>query len=193
MADIRLSDEFKGKAGKLWSDIKTILPSGDTKWREDLKFALKMLEGELNDNQRKAISGHASATFLQDLNKGDLPLSNLLTHSFKDPIIKNAEADFLIQRNLLSNMQILTMLLSLKEVMQDNMHNYPLLLGEELPQTVRNILTQYEDSIIPQINTMIEELSNDSSINPDDITIDTLTGNEHLGRLPEDVFTNINI
>lgn len=160
-------------------------------WSDDLEAALDAVE--FSAAQLAAIQAAATPTCLQDLGDGeggfvDHTLSQKLTHAFKDPVQNSA-----FFMDLYANGQIrgedrdaLAMLTQARGAIRDIVHNYPLMLREDMPGSVQQILDRYEQEILPQLDTMIAELAAETGTDPAGIPpgVDW----QHLYRLDPEAF-----
>ena len=70
--------------------------------------------------------------------------------------------------------------------LRDIVNNYPLLLGEAMPGSVEDIIGVYRNEILPQMDDLIDELAEETGIDPDTVT--PAESRQHLYALPPEVF-----
>lgn len=185
-----LSEHFKTQAGRI-SDALRALTGTRGDWTDDLEAALSV--ADFNEAQLAAIRAAATPTCLQDLGDGQggivsHTLSQKLTHAFKDPVQNSAFFLHLYAAGKMqgSEREALTVLTQARGVLRDIVHNYPLMLREDMPGTVRQILDRYEQEILPQMETMIADLAAETGMDP--ATIPPGEDWQHLYAMPPEAF-----
>ncbi len=181
-----LSEEFEAKAEGVIHQLHTLVDD-NLPWRADLQAALSSIQ--FTPEQEQAIRDKATPTTFQDMGGGEAmnDFSTRITHAFRDSI---ANTTMLLEMVTMSGdeEQTLNTLTQIKMNIQDLEHNYPLMLGENLPESVEQVLDTYEAEILPQINGMIDELAQSTGIDPNNIPYNS--SYQHITALPEDVFVN---
>ncbi|MCB1840643.1 MAG: hypothetical protein KDI61_10335 [Alphaproteobacteria bacterium] len=185
-----MDDAIRSRFGTLFRRLKTL--SADGEWRNDLEAALCSVE--FSDQQLMEIRQAASLTFMKSCEtNGDaqafVPALNAeLTHAFVDAarhcaLSFDAISDPMLEIQGDMALQILT---RARYAFRDIIHNYPLLLGERMPESVREILATYESEILPEIDGLIAELSDETGMDPNEVIP---SGHwEHLRALPPEMF-----
>ena len=165
--------------------------SADGVWRNDLQSALSRIE--FSEAQVDAIRQAATPSFLDGYTSGQgvaiLPtLKEELTHAFTDSVRNSAFCMDMISdpRLQLEDDFALRVLTRARMALREIVHNYPRLLGPEMPDSVEEILSAYEEEVLPQMNALIRDLAAETGIDPDSIApVDTW---QHLHALPPEVF-----
>lgn len=184
-----MNDDFKKAIGDISNELRSLMQGGV--WEEDLEAALSSIE--LTDAQHSAIKQAASPTFFQDFTFGETDvkptLSSQLAHAFRDPVAKSSLSMELTSRANYDGATTLEILTQARTILEDITHNYPLILGEDMPRDVQDILDGYKTQIIPKLSEHIDALSAETGIDAASFAPPTI-GVEHLSSLPDDAFTN---
>ncbi len=185
-----MNDDFKKAVGKISTDLRNITSSGE--WEEDLEVALESIE--LSQNDIEIIKRISSPTLFNDINDADgnaltKSIEERLMHAFKDPVVKSGMMFEHASLGAFSDEDVMRLLIESRNALEDIVHNYRKILGEEMPGSVADIIAEYEQNTITNLNDQIDNLSEQSDINPDNI-VPKGDGWEHISRLPEDAFTN---
>ena len=168
---------------------------GDGVWKEDLEVGLSVQEFSLA--QIEAMKAVATPTCRGNFNalaKGSGEevqdkLAKILAHAFRDPVLKAS-----IYLELFGEGKIaaddphkaLLIVTQSRDMMREVVHNYPLLLGEDMPGSVQEILDAYDSEILPALDEAVAEFSAESGLDPS--TVSEAEGWEHLRSLPPEVF-----
>ncbi len=171
------------------------LTEGDV-WLEDLEVTLSVRD--FTEPQIEAMKAAASPTCLQAFNRlsnsgaANDPadaLSQILTHSLRDPVLKGAKTFELFGDGKLDSDDpdfVLTMLVQVRTMLREVVHNYPLLLQEDMPGNVQNILDGFVQDILPRLDNLVSDVSAQSPLDPNKIPPGG--GWEHLHTLPPEAF-----
>lgn len=185
-----LSDTFKTQAGAISDSLRAMTGTRGA-WTDDLEAALAV--ADFNEAQLAAIRAAATPTCLQDLGDGqggivDHTLAQKLTHAFKDPVQNSALFMQLFSNGFYgdSEREVLTMMTQARGAIRDIVHNYPLMLREDMPGTIRQILDRYEQEILPQMDTMIAALAAETGADP--AAIPPGVDWQHLYEMPPEAF-----
>jgi hypothetical protein len=185
-----LRENFKAQAGAI-SDALRAMTGTRGAWTDDLEAALSV--ADFNEAQMAAIRAAATPTCLQDLGDGqggvvDHTLAQKLTHAFKDPVQNSALFMHLFANGFYgeSEREVLTMMTQARGAIRDIIHNYPLMLREDMPGSIRQILDCYEQEVLPQLDTMIAELAAETGADP--AAIPPGVDWQHLYRLEPGAF-----
>jgi len=169
-------------------EINTIITSivTDARLFEALQQALE--EREYNGAQLQDIHDNATETLFQAVDGGSLAHS--LAKGFTDPMMKATQnigtgisvIDFMhkpASRGLYNGGKLLG----------DIIYNYPMLLGDDMPEIVKETLDTYKN-LIPRLQKAYEKLNTDQEnpYNPD-LGLPYYNGCDHLNRLDEDFET----
>ncbi len=179
---MNMHTDFKTQSGVI-ADKLADIASGKS-WREDLRGAFQ--KQNYTDAQTNAMHAVATQTCFAPLSGYDEGnnIPPQLTHAFADPLGNSAMMLRLLGDD---NKLTLNILVNVRSAIEDDIHNYPLLLGDDLPQSVRDVLESYDGEILPLMPTLIDTLSQETGINPADIT--PAKDWQHIHKLPEDIFT----
>ncbi len=211
-----MKTEFKEQAGKIYSEIINLLgkpenqinatptidddgtiiySDKDTKaaiaaksrnWETELEYEIEYLE--LNKDKSKALQD--AANFNLNINDSSI-FKQRMSHAFEDSVLKSCNLFREDKIEAIDEVKLLTKLVQLKHAMHTNMHNYPLLLGEFIPEKIKDILDEYK-KILPQIDHMITGLLDTDEINNSNTDINNidLSGNgwEYISELTPDIF-----
>jgi len=185
-----MNDDFKKAVGKISIDLRKITASGE--WEEDLEVALESID--LSQDDIDVIKKISTPTLFDDINDADgnaltRSIEQRLMHAFKDPVVKSGMIFEHASLGAFNDEDVMRLLIESRNALEDIVHNYRKILGEEMPGSVADIITEYEQNTITNLNDQIDKLSEQSGINPNDI-IPKGDGWEHISRLPEDAFTN---
>ena len=180
-----MKEEFKIKASEIASALQNI-NNQDNGWYEDLEVTLCGID--FTNEQMQSIKDAASPTLLQDLNREyEITLSQKLAHAFEDAVIKTKLTLGLMEYNGFTDEDSpLILLRELREVLKDHIHNYPLLLGDDMPKNVLVILDEYQ-KLIPVINELVTGLESDLGIDHESI-VQYGQGIEHIFKLDHEPF-----
>lgn len=185
-----LRENFKAQAGAISDSLRAMTGTRGA-WTDDLEAALSV--ADFNEAQMAAIRAAATPTCLQDLGDGqggivDHTLSEKLTHAFRDPVQNSALFLHLFAEGKMegSEREVLTVLSQARGAIRDIVHNYPLMLREDMPGTIRQILDCYEQEVLPQLDTMIAELAAETGGDP--TAIPPGVDWQHLYRLEPGAF-----
>lgn len=180
-----LKEDFRVGAGVI-SDRMRDLTGKRGAWSEDLEAALEGVG--FSAEQVAAIEAAATPTCLQDLGDGSggkvvTSLGHKLTHAFRDPVMNSAMIMNMCAGGYFGQTpsEALVMMVQARGALADIVHNYPLLLRDEMPGEVRRILGVYEQEILPAMNDLIERLAKESGDNP--AAIPPSEDWQHLHRL----------
>lgn len=178
---MKMSTDFKTQSGVIADKLADI--ANGASWREDLRGAFQ--KQNYTDAQTNAMHAVATQTCFAPLSGYDEGnnIPSQLTHAFSDPLGNSA-----MMLRLLSGNDKLTLniLVNVRTAIEDDIHNYPLLLGDDLPPSVRDVLESYEGDLLPLMNELIDELSEKTGIAADDF--EPAKDWQHISKLPEDVF-----
>lgn len=178
-----LSEEFEKKSEDVVSQLHALVDSKQP-WRADLQEALS--NADFTPQQEQAIRDAASDNTFQTI--GDDAMNDFatrVTHAFQDSLA-NIAMTLEMATMMGEEESTLNNLVQIKSVIQDLSHNYPLMLGDDLPDSVQDILDKYNNDVIPRVNEMIDELSRSTEIAPESATLSTRY--QHIYALPEDAF-----
>lgn len=167
----------------------------DGVWKEDLEVGLAVQE--FSGAQIEAMKAAASPTCRNNFNalaegsgeEVQEKISEILTHAFRDPVLKAAMYLTLFGEGKIAAddpHKALLMVTQARDMMREVVHNYPLLLGEEMPGSVRDILDAYEREILPELEEAVAAFSAESGVDPSAIPV--AVGWEHLHALPPEIF-----
>jgi len=184
-----MNDDFKKAVGKISIDLRRITASGD--WEEDLEVALESID--LSQEDIDVIKKISTPTLFNDINDADgnvltKSIEQRLMHAFKDPAVKSGMMFEHASLGAFNDKDMMRLLIESRNALKDIVYNYKKILGEEMPGSVADIISDYEQNTI-NLNDQIDKLSEQSGINPDNI-VPKGDGWEHISRLPEDAFTN---
>ncbi len=171
------------------------LTEGDA-WLEDLEVTLSVRD--FTEPQIAAMKAVASPTCLQAFNalsadagakEPSDALSQILTHALRDPVLKAAKTfEFFGEGKLDSDDPdfVLTLLVQVQTMLREVVHNYPLLLQEDMPGNVQKILDGFAQDILPRLDRLVSDVSALSPLDPHQIPPGR--GWEHLYALPPEAF-----
>jgi len=77
-----------------------------------------------------------------------------------------------------------TLLKDLKLIMDDIAHNYPLILGDDLPEKAANIIAFYKETAIPEIDRILEQINPEHTHAEHKLT----EGNDHFFKFDENLW-----
>ncbi len=182
-----MNDDFKKAVGNISKNLREITTSDY--WEEDLEIALETIE--LTPKQIEIIKSLSTDTLFNDKNDSIMALSieQRLVHAFKDPAVKMGMMFEHASLGAFSDEDTMRLLLETRNALEDIIHNYTMMLGENMPRSVSDILEEYSKNTLVQLNNQIFELSKETGINADDIELGN-NGWEHISKLPENAFTN---
>lgn len=180
-----LNNKFREQAKNIAETLDDLNKRGH--WTYALNDALGTKEFEQNSVQFAAIKAASTPTMLT----GKDSLSSSLTHAFRDPILKNSMLIGFIKDGIYDDDDTMNILVQTQGFLKDIVSNYTLLLGEDMPDDVQKIIREYEDTIIPELDLMIDYASSQTGLDAKNFQFDANNnedGYEHLQRLPENIF-----
>lgn len=185
-----MKSEFRQKAASLYERLRGL--SGEGEWRNDLEAAFSSVN--FTGPQLQAIGQAATPSCLSNISDGkggaiQLSLPYSLTHAFTDPVRNSAQCIHIMgdEKVDIESDFSLGVLVRARYALKDIVHNYPLLLGEAMPPSVRDIVVQYERDILPEMDGMIATLAAETGIDPE--TIVPVSHWQHLNRLDPAAFS----
>lgn len=185
-----MKNEFRQKATSLYQRLKGLSAEGD--WRNELEAALSSIN--FSGPQLQAIGQAATPTCLSGIShiQGEavkLSLPYNLTHAFTDPVRNSAQCIQIMgdEKIDIEGDFSLGVLVRARYALKDIVHNYPLLLGEAMPPSVREIVVRYENEVLPEMDRLIEGLAAETGIDPE--TIGPVDHWQHLNRLDPAAFS----
>lgn len=187
--------DLRERVGALAKSLYALLDADDKVWREDLSASLAIRE--FNPAQIEAMKEAATPTCCDTFNvksnfaAPDFPdhIAKVLTHAFHDPLMKAAcSFDWYAEGRLSHDdpSYTLTMIVQTRSMLRELAHNYPLLLGEDMPGSVQQILDGIGADILPALDGLAEEIETGNGL--DVRHIPPGRGWEHLHTLPPEVF-----
>ncbi len=186
----RMKNEFRQRATSLYQRLKGL--SGEGEWRNELEAAFSSVN--FSGTQLQAIGQAATPTCLKNISDGqggaiELSLPYNLTHAFTDPVRNSAQCIQIMgdEKIDIEGDFSLGVLVRARYALKDIVHNYPLLLGDAMPPSVREIVVRYENEILPEMDGLIAQLSQETGIDPE--TFGPVDHWQHLNRLDPAAFS----
>ena len=178
-----LSKEFTTKAEDVIDSVHMLVDDSQP-WRADLENALNQVV--FTTDQIDAIHAAATPNVFQVVGNDDMnAFSTRITHAFRDAMANSVsifDAALLFEEED----KALESLVQMKRFIEDLSHNYPRILGGEMPDSVQDVLDRYTDDVLPRIDEMITELAEKTGIDPEDVSRDVKF--QHINALPDDIF-----
>lgn len=175
-----VSDEFTAKTEHIRRQLSEIAGAND--WREDMRAAF--LSHSFTPQQEEALHNAGTPTCFHNIGgMGDDPLPVQLTHAFSDPIGNSAMMIGMLRSD---DDLLLQVMVKLRHAIEDDCHNYPIIMGDDLPGSVQKVLDQYDEELLPQINEAIEELVRRTGKDP--ATIPPAVDWQHMSKLSPELF-----
>lgn len=177
-----LSEHFEEKTQNLVSTLHELVDDNQA-WRRDLEDAMEKVN--FTEQQKLAIQEAATALTFQSIGKNMDTFSTRMTHAFRDAI-GNSTMVLEMAAMMEDEEGTLNALVQIRGYIDDLKHNYPLMLQDDMPESVQAVLDRYDSEVRPEIESMIAELSLSTGIDPD--TIPQNLNYQHITSLPDDVF-----
>jgi len=177
---------FADDIEELATHLKSILEE-DPYLPEDLEAALSTRE--FTDAQIKIIKNNATPTTFHNTEEGEALESTaeeILTHSFADPVRNGI---LMMSFNANNPQSSFSAMVNIRRAINDITHNYPLLLGEDIPRCVDDVLNSYESKIIPELNDLIDDMEDEHGFDAEKTK--PTTDWQHISKLPIEPFYSI--
>lgn len=157
---VRMEEHLQNRIKDLHDNLAVLL--SEEYWQEDLEVALESLE--LPPDKIAQIRAHTDQRMWNTLGDPDTPLGAdkdkattpaLLTHIFTDAVKQFQTSTYAPEGWILSDEATIGLLRDMQNILRDTVHNYHLILGEEMPGSVNAILTAYDEEILPEIEALL--------------------------------------